>query len=210
VTDNTVGGFAPILRKDSRLSDTKGQCKYGNLVSGVTINGIKETKVGAVSTPAKCGVKDLANGYVQLIDNLTISCTGKVDRSQGNVAPVLKGAENCFHDGVSAAGSRWLERNTYLSQDDDEFRSVGAKSGTDVDGKKVRCYNANKTFTEVGDDNCWAYKIDSQKLWGDEQYLWLAQPSCGVDSANAKIEGIAKCKQTNVPNTKAVCDKFVN
>lgn len=170
----------------------------------MTIAGIVETKVGAVSTPAKCGVKDLANGYIQYVDNLTISCSGSTAAE-----PVLKGADKCFHDSVSSLGSRWLERSVYLSRDGPEFRSVGAKSGTDVDGKKVRCFNQNQSFTETGDDNCWAFKIDSQKLWGDEQYLWLAQPSCGVDAANKKIEGVAKCKQTNVPNVKAVCDKFV-
>lgn len=138
ITDNTVGGFKPILRKDARLATAKHQCKTGNLASGVTIAGIVETKVGAVSTPAKCGVKDLANGYIQYVDNLTISCPGSTAAE-----PILKGADKCFHDSASSAGSRWLERTTYLSRDGPEFRTVGAKSGTDVDGKLVRCYNQN-------------------------------------------------------------------
>jgi hypothetical protein len=93
----------------------------------VTIAGIVETKVGAVSTPAKCGVKDLANGYIQYVDNLTIKCD-----------PLLVGADNCFHDGTSSAGSRWLKRTSYLSRDSAEFRSIGYKSGTDFDGKKSK------------------------------------------------------------------------
>lgn len=125
MTDNTVGGFAPILRKDARLSTAKHECKTGNLASGVTISGVKETMVGAVSTPAKCGVKDLANGYIQYVDNLTISCTG-TGTFVNNAAPVLKGAESCYHESSTAFGSRWLSRATYLSRDDEEFRSVGA------------------------------------------------------------------------------------
>lgn len=177
--DNKVGGYEPILQSAARLSTAKHECKAGNIATGPTVTGVL-TKVGAYY----CGVKYLGNGYVQYQDNSTISCQGDT---------ILKGAENCFHDPI-AASSRWLPRTTHLTRDMDEFRTVGSAGGTDVDATKVRCFNTNKTFTETGTANCWAYEITSQKLWGDAQYLWMAQPSCGVDTANKKIEGVAKCK----------------
>lgn len=196
MTDNTIGGLKPILQKDARLATAKHECKTGNLASGVTKKGVLETKVGtgstAVTTPPNCGVKYLGNGYVQYVDNTTISCLGK-PASSAATAPVLVGAENCFHN-PTGAYSMWLPRTTHLTRDMDEFRTVGSAGGTDVDATKVRCFNTNKTFTETGTANCWAYEITSQKLWGDAQYLWMAQPSCGVDTAGKKIEGVALCK----------------
>jgi hypothetical protein len=189
--DNKVGGYEPILQSAARLTTAKHECKAGNIATALTITGVVETKVNGVSVPAKCGVKYLGNGYVQYQDNSMIECYGAV--TAASPKGLLKGAESCFHDPI-AASSRWLPRTTHLTRDMDEFRTVGSAGGTDVDATKVRCFNTNKTFTETGTANCWAYEITSQKLWGDAQYLWMAQPSCGVDTANKKIEGVAKCK----------------
>jgi hypothetical protein len=202
MTDNTIGGLKPILQKDARLATAKHECKTGNLASGVTKKGVLETKVGtgstAVTTPPNCGVKYLGNGYVQYVDNLTVTCAGT------GTEPILKGAENCFHDPVNVGGSRWLSR-VLLTRDMDEFRSVGLKADVDFDKNAVRCFNTNKTFTETGTGNCWGYKLGSQQLFGEDQFLWMAQPECGLDAAGKKIVGTLLCKQTNVPNTAAVC-----
>jgi len=202
---NTINKRAPQVANSATAPVIK--CNVGNLASGLAKDGLTDYTKAVVADA--CAQKDLANGLVQYVDDLVVTCDGV---AVGAVTPKLKSGKNCFFDPVQG---KWLDRSRFQSYDGELFRSVGktVKAGTSTTGDilegDIKCLNTAKTAIVEGTKNCWAYEITSQKLWNEPQYLWLAQPTCPGVAGAAAGTGIANCKQTNKPCTAADAALFV-
>jgi len=85
------------------------------------------------------------------------------------------------------------------------FRTVGSDPKKNVEEKSIRCWDKNMENIVSGSTECWAHKL-SKKIHLEEEYVWLAQPQCdAVPATTTKLKGTANCKQTNVPQTSALC-----
>lgn len=158
---NTINKRAPQVA----LSATAPviECNVGNVSTGLKKTGLTDYTKAVIADA--CAQKDLANGLVQYVDDLVVTCEGA---PVGAVKPVLKSGKNCFWDPIT---SKWLDRSRFQSYDGELFRSVGktVKNGTkgDILDGDIKCLNTAKTAIVEGEKNCWAFELTAQKLWNE-------------------------------------------
>lgn len=106
VKANTVAGYSP--QKANLVTGTKIQCRLGNLSSGTAKTDLTDYSKSVIADA--CATKELGNGYVQYVDDLTVTCDGP---KVGAAATVLKTGKNCYFNWQSG---KWMDKVT-LSRD---------------------------------------------------------------------------------------------
>jgi hypothetical protein len=85
----TVAGYVP--QKANLATGTVIKCKLGNLAAGTAKTDLTDYSKSVIADA--CATKELGNGFVQYVDDLTVNCKNAADK-----ITLLKSGKNCFFD----------------------------------------------------------------------------------------------------------------